>query len=63
MFLNISSFFFFYLIPIWLFFMIISMIHLIISLGILLVCENIEGTVLIFFFQIRYADVVRWSLE
>ena len=52
MFLNIPVSSVFYLIPIWLFFMIIltihlliSTIHLLISLGNLLAHENIEGTV------------------
>ena len=43
MFLDISSVF--YRIPIWLFFMIILMNHLSISLGTLLGHENIEGKV------------------
>ena len=42
-------------------FMIILAIYLLISLGTLLARENIEGTV--WFFQIRYADVIRWSLD
>ena len=42
-------------------FMIILTIYLLISLGTLLARENIEGTFL--FFQIRYADAVRWSLD
>ena len=59
MFLDIS--FVFYRIPIWLFFMIILTIHLSIPLGTLLARENIEET--FWFFQIRYADVVRLSLD
>ena len=43
MFLNISSVFF--CIPIWLFFMIILVIHSLISLGTLLARENMEGMV------------------
>ena len=35
------------------------MINLLISLRNLLARENIEG----FFFQIEYADVVKWSLD